>query len=226
MTPKHQALLIAFFIQETLNVLSRQGEQIIIKAVCEYGEGRGNRMADKALKDGRKNDLLSFLLYGEIEWNDTGNKFKIAQRKPFFSVNAQKCFWHEIWVKNNMQEVGRIYCQDIDRAIMKGFNPDINFDVPQNMNDSSRHCVFNYRDWRLEFFDLIKFVFKKRKAKKKAVEPWSFHCIDVYEKFSNVIIREAGEDGKSIIDKVTKRFTEEFGEAATIFLTSAESIQV
>jgi hypothetical protein len=215
MTPKHQALLIAFFIQETLNYFGKHGDSIISKAIFEYGEGRGKRMADKALKDGRVNDLLSFLLYGEIEWDDTGNQFKIAQRKPFFKVNARKCFWHEIWAKNEMLEIGRIYCRDIDRAIMKGFNPNLNFDVPQNMNDGAKYCVFNYRDWRLEIVDLIKFALKKKKAKKKAVESWTFHCIDVYEKFSNVIIRESGEEGKLIIEGVVKKFTEKFGESAT-----------
>ncbi|MBW1896859.1 MAG: hypothetical protein JRI47_07355, partial [Deltaproteobacteria bacterium] len=74
---KHQALLLAYLIRDVPDCFGKEGEEVITEAIQTYGEGRGKRMARTALKDGCRNDLVGYLLYGEVDPDDTGNKFRI-----------------------------------------------------------------------------------------------------------------------------------------------------
>ncbi len=208
---KHQALLLGYLIREILDRSGKEGEEVVLEAVQAYGEGRGKRMARTALENGCRNDLLGYLLYIEVDPDDTGNKFRIESRRPYFRVKATKCGWHEIWREHDMSDVGRIYCRDIDKAILRGFNSELRFDVPRNLNDGSTFCEFNYLDWSLGLPDLCRFLVKRRRAKKKALKPWDFHCVDVLRSFSQVILKHLGEDGEKAILQGLEQFSREFG---------------
>ncbi|WDP91834.1 MAG: L-2-amino-thiazoline-4-carboxylic acid hydrolase [Desulfobacter sp.] len=213
MTPEHHAMLLGFFIEEILNHLGETGESVVAKAVCRYGEGRGRRMAQAAAKDCRKNDALGFLLYGEINWDDTGNRFKVVRGTPFFCLRAEKCFWHGIWQKNHMQAAGRHYCRYIDPAILKGFNPSLEFEVAQRMGEGADCCIFNYGDWQLGVMDKVKYLLLRSATQKNALKSWAFHCADVYRTFSCVLERET-KDGDAVMEVVRRRFEKQFGKQA------------
>jgi hypothetical protein len=209
---KHQALLLGYLIRDIADRFGKAGEEVIVEAIRAYGENRGKRMARTALENGCRNDLLGYLLFIEVDPVDTGNKFRIESRRPYFRVKAAKCGWHEIWRESGMLDVGRIYCRDIDKAMLQGFNSELRFDVPRNLNDGSPFCEFNYFDWSLGLPDLCWFLLRKRQAKKKALRSWDFHCVDVLTSFSRVVLEHLGEEGEKAIHHSLARFSEEFGE--------------
>lgn len=208
---KHQALLLGYLIRDIFARFGKEGEEVILEAIQTYGEGRGKRMARTALENGCRNELLGYLLYIEVDSDDTGNEFRIESRRPYFRVKATKCGWHDIWREHGMLDVGRIYCRDIDKAMLRGFNSKLRFDVPRNMNDGSPFCEFNYFDWSLGLPDLCKYLLRKKKAKKKALKSWDFHCADVLRSFSQVVLKHLGEDGAKTIQCSLERFSQEFG---------------
>ena len=222
--PKHQAFLLAFLIRAMLNRIDKDEGNVISEAVQTYGQRRGKRMSKAAYEDGFSNNLMGYLLYGEIDFSETGNEFKIEKRKPYFKVIAKKCFWHDIWEKHAMLDVGEIYCRDIDKAIVQGFNSNVKFDVPCNMNNGYPVCEFNYFDWKLGLMDLLKYLVLRKKIKKKALKSWDFHCADVLHSFSYIILKHFGDDGKIVIDSALSKFSEKFGKEVTDYIKkSADS---
>ena len=89
------------------------------------------------------------------------------------------------------------------------------------MNDGSPFCEFNYFDWSLGLPELFRYLVRRKKAKRKALKSWEFHCEDVLHSFSQVILKHLGDDGERIIHHVLERFSREFGKKVTENLTKS-----
>jgi hypothetical protein len=206
-----QPLIFGLITKHVVNSFGDEGTKAIQEAVCLYGRRRGGRMAEAARRYGYDKNLLSYLLFGEFDVAKAGSVMKINKRNPYLEVHMMQCHWYTVWNEFDLLDYGKLYCADIDRSLMDGFDINVRLSVERNPSGYPL-CVHKFYDWPLKITTTIKYYIKKSKIAKVAQKEWNYHAADLYEVFSRAVINRLGKNGKDAIKKAEKEFAEKFGE--------------
>ena len=214
MTARDHALLFAFIsksvIQETG---TEKGEPVIQEAVREYGRQRGKRMALRAKKNGHGLTMDNYFAYGEWAVPKNEMSFKFVEKTPHARMQIYRCPWHETWKDKGLLEYGKYFCQEIDEALVHGFNPDLVIRVNSTRTNGGEVCDFVFRDAGLSFFKFLGLAFKKKvRPGKNAVMPWEYHCGHLYKTMGQVIRRDLGEKADTVMANALKHAKAFFNE--------------
>jgi hypothetical protein len=187
----------------------------VLDGIRHYGISYGRRMAERAKADGRPNDFVSYLLYGEIDFSETGNEMQITQKTPYVEVICSQCGWHDAWRRHGMLEMGRLYCQEIDSAIMRGFKPDFKFEVDGTLTSGAPRCRLMYFDGELGDETLLRFVTAKGEVGESALRPFASRVAKMYEVLSAILSQRFGAAGEQAVAAAMRAFADEYGEEMT-----------
>jgi hypothetical protein len=216
-TPAHHGLLMAWIARQVFQRIGPvKGETLIRKAVRRYGEERGQRMALRAQADGKELNTLNYLIYGE--WSVTPGEMeqKLEQNNHHnMRMIVERCPWQASWMENDLVEYGRLYCLEIDLALLRGFNPDLHLDVLKTQTNDRQPCDFIFHGSPLSLtnsFALM--VGTKLKPGKRVILPWEYHVGHLYQSMSSVISAELGAAGREAAEAALHEFAGRFGEEA------------
>lgn len=179
MTVADHALTFARMAREACMRYGAAGEAAVLKGVRRYGEQRGRRMAAVARAHGYANDLVGFLLFGELDFATTGNVTSFVQETPYAIAVTSRCGWCDAWRAAGLLDYGRLYCLEIDAAVMRGYNPSFRFAVDGTMSNGAPECRFLYYDGCLgpEEHERLR---RGREALGAAnVKPFAFHTAEL-----------------------------------------------
>ncbi|OZU87074.1 hypothetical protein CIL03_18785 [Virgibacillus indicus] len=124
------ALMAKLFAQITKAVVDEYagaGEDAIREGVRTFGEERGRGIAQRARTNGKKNTIDNYLTnydMGRSDLFEYTTEYKHEEIEQNFTV----CPFGQQWADDNMHEYGILYCQMIDPAVAKGFNPKFEVD--------------------------------------------------------------------------------------------------
>lgn len=175
----HTDVVIAFYraLQESLP--EARVRPVFLKCVQQYGEERGRRMAMRALRMGYELNFNAYQACGE--WASTRPELsdsRAADPIPGMShTRNYHCLWCEQFRARDAADVGRIYCSEIDRSIVRGFNPDMHFELRGYAHDG----------------DCCDFVFGPYDASVQLPRPeggvkdFAFHCAHTYHSFCHTL---------------------------------------
>jgi hypothetical protein len=213
-SPKHHALLFAWISEAVYErVEEKRAEAVIRKAVRRYGEERGRRMALRARADGYQLSMVNYLAYGEWRAEPGQQIQEIISKVPNLVTHVHKCPWEEAWAESDGLHYGRLYCQEVDEALVRGFNPDLHIDVNVTKSEGKEHCEFVFHDANLGMINTILLGYRRSiKPAESAVMPWNYHLGHLFKTMSAVIVEEFGELGAAAMNVALKNFTEIFGE--------------
>lgn len=194
-----------------------KGELILRKAVRRYGEQRGRRMALRAQSDGKELTMLNYLIYGE--WSLTASE--MTQRMEQNNHNnmrmlVERCPWQAAWMEEGLIEYGRLYCQEIDLALVRGFNPQLNLDVLKTQPNDRQPCELIFHGAPLTVsnsFTLM--VGQKFNPGKRIILPWEYHVGHLYKAFSELLTAELGQTGREAAEAALVDFSTRFGVEST-----------
>ncbi|MDQ0174794.1 L-2-amino-thiazoline-4-carboxylic acid hydrolase [Bacillus chungangensis] len=122
-------LMAKLFAQVTKAVVDEYGEQgknAIREGVRTFGEERGRGIAERAKymnKDNTVDHYLSNYDMGRSDLFTYENTFKPNMIEQTFT----RCPFGQQWADDDMHEYGILYCEMIDPAVARGYNP--NFQV-------------------------------------------------------------------------------------------------
>jgi hypothetical protein len=214
-TEVHHALLFAWITKAVVERVGEQsGEAIICKAIRQYGEQRGRRMALRAQADKRALSMINYIGYGE--YKITGEiKLKIIERSPHARIRIPQCPWHSTWKENGLLSFGRLYCREIDPALVRGFNPELRVDVNATLPNGAAQCEFVYYNADVTVLNYLLIQYRKAvRPGAKAVMPWDYHVGHLFNTLEEVIVEELGQVGQKAIDAGLSEFAERYGEQA------------
>lgn len=217
-TETHHALLFAWIAREVIQrVGESEGGQAIRKAVRRYGEQRGGRMAQRARADGLPLNMADFMVYGEWRASDPSiTQTESVEVKPDVRMNVVRCPWNETWSRENLIEYGRLYCQEIDHALVRGFNPDLELDVNRTLTNDGESCEFVYHEAGLVNGETLGVIEnRKSRLEGRTVMPWEFHCGHLYKTFSEVLESELGHPGRDAVKEAMDEFSRCYGVNST-----------
>ena len=215
-SPAHHALLFGWISKAVFDrVDEERTEAAIRKAVRRYGEERGGRMALRAEANGHKLTMVNYLAYGEWQAGPGETSQQVIAKVPHVVAHVHKCPWHETWMENNLLPYGQLYCQEVDKALMRGFNPDLQIDVNGTKSEGEKHCEFVFHDANLGFINTLLLGYRKAiRPAGNAVMPWDYHLGHLYKTMSEVVSEELGELWVEAMDAALQEFNKSFGEDA------------
>jgi hypothetical protein len=137
-----QAQLFCTMAEEVISRFGEPGRDAIIEAVERAGEIRGRKIAELVKSLGKELDLKNFFIYHPFDTTNLtftpeivdGNLKITIAKCPF----AQGC---KDWGK---EEYGKIYCEHIDKAMLRGYNPDLVYELSSNLTRGDKVCVQKY----------------------------------------------------------------------------------
>ena len=210
LTERHHACIAALYYSELEDREIENRRDIFVFATRMYGEGRGRRMALRAMRDGQPLSFSSYKRYGE--WRNTETVKKemggnISEEKGFdpdYVTEIFVCPWAKQFADMGMKECGSVYCSEIDRSIVRGFSPFLKFETLQSLNERDR-CIQVMYDAHFIKGEIPMGDDRYRRD-------FSYHCAHIYYTFRKTIVSVLGKTGEEIADSVKERFIGLYGE--------------
>ena len=202
-TEKHHA---AFFALVSRQVIVQNGfesgQTAVRKAVRRYGEQRGGRMAKRAMRDGRTLSMDNFLKYGEWQSATSEGIAETSALNTNVVSHVLRCPWNNAWVEQDLLPYGRLYCLEIDHALVRGFNPRLTISVNQTLSNDGNPCEFIYHQAVLGRDDSIRV--------EERVMPWEYHIAHLERTFREVLVQEFGAEAGEAVDSGVYDFEQRF----------------
>lgn len=206
-TEKVHAYLAAKYYVSLTDAFGERGKKAFLHATQYYAMQRGRRMAQRAIRDGRELDQATYNYYGEwvnteeIKAEGCANK---AERAEDGSLHFLVCPWHTQFQEMGLQEAGAWYCQDLDAAISRGFNPFLKYEVTQTLH-TSEYCIH-----RLLTGPIWEGAEKGKNP--EGLRSFEYHCAHLYWSFFEVAEAIFLEEGRLAGEKVLKEFEADYGK--------------
>ncbi len=209
LTAHHHAILFSLISRAVIKEIGKEkGAALIRAAVKKYGLQRGKRMAKRALKNRHALTMDNYLAYSEWKVPKNSMKFKFIEKSPHARINIFKCPWNEAWKESDLLEYGKYFCQEIDRALVKGFNPDLKIEIYSTQTNGSNMCDFVFKDARLSLLKIPGLIYKKKiKPGAQAIMPWDYHAGHLYKTMGEQIKQKLGDRADQIMEKAMQDFT-------------------
>lgn len=208
-TERSHAFIPASFYKRLTEAFGERGRQAFIHGTRYYGEQRGRRMAQRAIRDGRELDFEAYLQYSEWLNSDeavkagSSNVTEVETFSPDMTMKITRCAWHAQFRDSGMTEAGAEYCRHLDMAICRGFNPGLVFEV---------HKTLQTEDCCIHVLRGANFPEGARFEKiRKYVQPFDYHCGHSYKCYSDITTAIFGAEGATVNTTVLDDFRAEFG---------------
>ncbi|AFS79808.1 hypothetical protein Curi_c28150 [Gottschalkia acidurici 9a] len=118
------AKLFAHLSKEVVERFGDEGREAIREGVRKFGEERGKGIAKRAELAGQTNEIENYLSNYDMGKSDHF-ECKSIYKENELELTYTKCLIGEQFLKDGMEEYGMIYCKNIDPALARGFNPDV-----------------------------------------------------------------------------------------------------
>jgi hypothetical protein len=216
--PRQHALLFAWIATETLARAGQEaGERALLRAVEQYGRERGERMAQRARRDGQPLTMASYLAYGE--WRDPWQEARSSSRYDGSDLHTcvTRCAWHQAWIEEGALPVGRLYCQAIDAVLVTGFSPALRLEVLSTLSSGAEACHF-------VFHEAASAGDSPPAVNPRNGMPWDYHLAHLWHTLGAVIVEALGAPGEEAMAAALATMSNRLGEAvAQRVLTPAQA---
>lgn len=210
---EHHAMMFAFLAKHAIALCGDQGRDAILKAITQYGNERGKRMALNAKAHGDPLTTMTNQAYGEWKTDYPGQmEFGQICTEPTLQTYISKCAWCQAWQKHNITEYGKYYCVNIDNAVYQGFRPDLTCTpINRSMSFGGDCCRF---DWGqpLSAEEKEALVSKKKELGSSCMKNFNFHTAHLMHTLSRVLKQQLGEAGEKSVTYALAQYADTFGQ--------------
>ena len=137
------AQMFCIMAEEVIKEFGDDGRKVVEKAVKKYGEERGKRIANLVKSLGKELNLKNFFIYSDLDSKNT-LKYKIKLIDGNIEIIGRDCVFYQGCKEWDKLEFGRIYCDHIDKSILRGYNPDLKIEVPSTLTSGGKKCILRY----------------------------------------------------------------------------------
>jgi hypothetical protein len=217
-SPTHHALLFAWLSREVIQrVGQEEGERVVRQAIRRYGQQRGRRMALRAQANGHALTMANYMAYGEWQAGEGETEQEIIEKDPHVKAHVHLCPWYQAWEKEDLLPYGRLYCLDVDEALVHGFNPELRLDVNRTLSNDGEPCEFVFHDATLANKNAVR-------PGRQAVMPWEYHLGHLYKTVGEVIVEELGQVGREAVEAALGEFARRYGEEAAQIVAAYQDV--
>jgi hypothetical protein len=224
-SPVEHAYLFACLARAAIRLAGEAaGSAAVRRGVRLYGEQRGRRMALRVQADGRPLSMLNFLIYSEWQTAPGENESVMVEFVPDARSSVRRCVWNSTWRENDLLPYGRLYCLEIDSALLRGYNPDLRLSVNQTLSNQGEPCDFIYAGAELTQENLERLQYGKRSDPgPRARMPWEYHTGHLYQTLRGVFITDLPDADRAALSALDA-FSERFGQPAAEVVRSYAAV--
>jgi len=140
---------------------------------------------------------------------------RLVQKTPDARLVVERCAWASTWEAHGLTEYGRLYCLEIDHALVRGFNPSLPLVVNHIRTVDGHPCEFVFGQANLDAWNSLRYWIRKRfRPGRAAVMPWAYHLGHLYKTASEVLLEQLGATGQQAVEAALAEFEAQFGVAA------------
>jgi hypothetical protein len=114
---------------------------------------------------------------------------------------------------------GRLYCREIDHALARGYNPELELEVRRTLSNDGEPCEFIFHQADLEEAERA-----SADVGDRAVMSWAYHCGHLYATFRRILIEDFAHLGEDAVEEAMLEFKSRFGEQAARILHSYQDV--
>jgi hypothetical protein len=134
---------ISQFLEENLG--REKSEEILKEVVETFGIERGRRIAAKVRSEEKTLTYKNFLIYSDMDLTSVAPDVAPDFKDGDLILDIPACAFNQGAREAGLLAYSRCYCRYIDKALMQGYNPDIQLDVVKNLSRGDDRCRFVYR---------------------------------------------------------------------------------
>ena len=170
--------------------------------------------------------MLNYLVYGEWQAEAGEMEQEITASAPDLHTRVHRCPWNTAWRENGLLPYGRYYCQEIDAALLRGFNPDLKLGVGKTQTNDGEPCEFVFYEARLVGFNKLRYLAGKSiRPGKRAHLPWGYHLGHLYKTVTEVISEALNPaEGLAVEEAALAEFASRYGQPAAQIVRSYRSV--
>jgi len=135
--------LFCTIAEEIISKFGDDGKEAIASSVKKFGEERGRRIAKLVRSLGKELTLKNFFIYSDLEGGETA-KYKIKIVDGKVEIVIRECVFFNGCKEWDKLDYGIIYCEYIDKSIMKAYNPALKFEHSSLLTKGDNRCVQRY----------------------------------------------------------------------------------
>lgn len=223
-TIEHHAVLYALLEKEALEQCGERGRHAMTEATAAYGTERGRRMRAHALANGDPATPFTYLAYGE--WSPKPGQMEVVDFsvQPNYITHVKKCEWCRCWALHGLMEYGKAYCQNVDKCIAHGYDPDFDLGVHSLMSAGDNVCEFDYGFTMTPALQEELANIRKRIGT-SAQKDFNYHTAHLWSTCRRVLLEQLGaEQGADVADAALFSFTRRFGSAYTDAILALQDV--
>lgn len=137
------ARIFCTLTEELISQFGEKGKETVINAVKKFGERRGREIAEIVKSLGKELTLKNYFIYSTFDGEQT-TKYKINLVNGNVELIIRKCVFCDGCKDWDKLEYGKLYCDYIDEAILKGYNPNLKIEVPKALTRGDKRCIQRY----------------------------------------------------------------------------------
>jgi len=213
-TERHHAFISAMYYK----LLKERGfanyRDTFVKATSTYAMQRGHRMALRALRDGRPLNFASYRYYGEwaytpesmAEMEQMGRAAtEMSVENDNLHMKIHYCPWSNQYLDMGLLDGALAYCEDLDIAIARGFNPHLTYTVDKVMHEGKDFCL------QCQMCAHMGEEAAYGPKDPANIKDFGYHCGHIYKTFTQVVGSVYGVEGVKINAEVIDAFASEYG---------------
>jgi hypothetical protein len=137
------AQLFCTIAEEVIVQWGEEGRKAIINSVKKFGERRGKKRAEVVESLGKEKSLKNFFIYGDSD-DMSDLKFKLKIIDGNLEILVRDCVFCNGCKEWGKEEYGKLYCENIDKSILKEYNPNLKLEMRSILTKGDKNCVFQF----------------------------------------------------------------------------------
>lgn len=202
------ALLFGMLAKAADQLFGSRGDEAGIYALRLYAAERGERMARRAREDHMPLTLETYRIY--TEWEDVKKLMRIETigLSPNYRMNGVYCVWDQTWKKFHLEKYGRMYCSNVDQAMVRSFNPENELIIHSTLSHNGSGCDFEWVGLDYSAPDALQMAAKQKQSlRTRAVKDFLYHCGHMLSAMRRGYLDQLGAEAS---DKITRQAMAEY----------------
>lgn len=135
-------LLYGFLAQRVIDSFGAEGEQIVRRALRDFGEVRGGNLRDRQLHYGLELNVRNLHTYCDLPGDDDQPTNREIFEKDDFLSYVEQCDMFELWKKYGLMDAGIAYCEEMHHAMWATYHEDTVVVQKEILTRGDKRCSF------------------------------------------------------------------------------------
>lgn len=138
-------LLYGFLAQRVIDSFGPEGEQIVRRALRDFGEVRGGALRDRQLHYGLELNMMNLHTYCDLPGDDDMPTNREIFEKDDFLSYVHQCDMFDLWKKYDLLDAGIAYCEEMHHAMWATYHEDAVVVQEEILTRGDCRCSFKVR---------------------------------------------------------------------------------